>query len=129
MPTSASAIITRKLDNKVFVTKRSRHKKFSPSKWETVGGNIEQGETAEQGLIREVKEELGVRIKSFKPFGNYHWEDRTFYTFIVEMDGEPQPNKDDFDDWGWFSKEEIIKMDFAINCKDKILDYFRQKKS
>lgn len=128
MPTSASAIIIRKKDNKVFVTKRSCHKKFSPGKWETVGGNIEQRETAEQGLTREVKEELGAGIKSYKPFGTYQWEDRIFYTFIVELDNEPQPNRRDFEDWGWFSREEILAMDFAINCKDKILDYFRQNK-
>jgi len=29
-----------------------------------------------------------------------------------------------FEDWSWFSKGEIEKMDFAINCKERILDYY-----
>jgi 8-oxo-dGTP diphosphatase len=129
MPQSASAIIIRPADNKVFATKRSKNKKYSPGKWETVGGTIESGETPEQGLAREVKEELNVGIRQAKPLGTYQWEDRIFHSFIVELDSEPKPNTDDFDDWGWFTKEEIEQMDFAINCKDKILDYYKTIKT
>jgi len=31
------------------------------------GGHVEFGETIEEGLKREIKEELGVRIKEFEP--------------------------------------------------------------
>jgi len=133
MPTSISAIIIRQANDKVFVTKRSKDKKYSPGKWETVGGNVESGETLEQALKREIKEELDVDIKSFKPFGEYKWSDehltRVFKAFIVELVQEPQPNRYDFAEWGWFSKDEIEKMDFAINCKEKILDYFKIEKT
>lgn len=38
----------------------------SPDCWQLVGGGIEKGETPEQGLIREVKEEASYDLKEFK---------------------------------------------------------------
>ncbi len=127
MSFSVSAIIIRKSDNKIFITKRSSDKEFSPGKWETVGGRVEQDETIEQALNREIREELSVKVKSFKPFKDYQYEERVFKTFIVELEKEPTPNKPDFDDWGWFSKEEIEKMDFAVNCKERLIDYYKKQ--
>lgn len=127
MPVSVSAIIIRAKDNKVFVTKRSNDKKFSPGKWETVGGNVEVGETLEEALKREIREEINTEIKNFYYFKDYQWNERIFKTFVVELEKEPIPNKEDFEDWGWFSKEEVEKMDFAINCKERIIDYYNKK--
>jgi 8-oxo-dGTP diphosphatase len=125
MFTSVSAIIIRSSDNKTFVTKRSLNKEISPGKWETVGGKVETGENIEQALAREVKEELNVEIKTYQYFGDYQWGTWIFKVFVIELKSEPEPNKDDFEDWGWFTKEEIEKMDFAINCRDKVLDYLK----
>jgi len=37
-----------------------------PDCWQLIGGGIEEGETPEEGLIREVKEEVGYDLKEFK---------------------------------------------------------------
>jgi len=123
---SVSAIIIRKEDNKVFITRRKENKEFSPGLWETVGGRIEKGETVEEALKREVKEELNVDIKNFDHFGDYGYKDynKLFKTFIVELEKEPIPNKSDFEEWGWYLKEEIENKKFAANCKERIMDYY-----
>ena len=43
-----------KKDNKVFITERG-HGEFK-GKWEFPGGKIEPGETAEEAVVREIKE-------------------------------------------------------------------------
>lgn len=92
--------------------------------WETVGGRIEENETPEQALVREIKEEINSDVGSYKFFKDYYFDNRVFKTFVVKLIGDPNPNKEDFDDFGWFSKDEINNLDFAIDCKQRIIDYF-----
>lgn len=48
-------------DNKVFATQRG-YGEFKDG-WEFPGGKIEPGETAEQALVREIREELNTEIE------------------------------------------------------------------
>jgi 8-oxo-dGTP diphosphatase len=42
-----------------------------PSHWDFFGGHLEDGETPEEALAREVKEEIGVDLKRWNSFGRY----------------------------------------------------------
>jgi 8-oxo-dGTP diphosphatase len=48
--------------DRVFIAKRHTHGSL-PGKWEFPGGKLEAGETPEQGLKREIREEFGIPIK------------------------------------------------------------------
>ena len=43
-----------------------------PRHWDLIGGHVEDGETPEEELIREVKEELDYNLKEYKFFKEYH---------------------------------------------------------
>lgn len=67
------AVIQRE-DGKIFCCKRG--KGALKGKWEFPGGKIEQGETPEQAIIREIKEELSATIKPIKYLGEVSHEYR-----------------------------------------------------
>ena len=47
--------------NEILISKRAEHKKFGLM-WECSGGSILKGETSLEGIIRELKEELGIEF-------------------------------------------------------------------
>jgi len=42
-----------------------------PNHWDLFGGHIEEGETPEIALTREIEEELGIIVYNFKKFNEY----------------------------------------------------------
>jgi NADH pyrophosphatase NudC (nudix superfamily) len=57
--------------DKILLLKRSKSKRYSPNLWEFVSGFLKGGESAEEAVLREIKEETNLKvkiIKSGKPF-------------------------------------------------------------
>lgn len=52
-----------------------------PGYWDLIGGHVEEGETPEQALVREVKEELDIDLKEY-----------TFYKKYVCLTGDAYEN-------------------------------------
>lgn len=50
-------------EGKILLTKRHPLKKAYPSLWENTGGSALQGETSSEAALREVVEEIGVKVQ------------------------------------------------------------------
>ncbi|MDD7718833.1 MAG: 8-oxo-dGTP diphosphatase [Eubacteriaceae bacterium] len=83
---------------KVLMLYRNKKKKdMNQGKWIGVGGKLEPGESPEECLLREVFEETGLKITSFKSCGQVNfildaWEDEITYLFTAdEFEGQLVP--------------------------------------
>ena len=63
MPLFVTAVALVDRDGRVLVQQRSAHRSMA-GLWEFPGGKVELGETPEQALIRELREELGIETSS-----------------------------------------------------------------
>ena len=88
-----AAIICDSLENttKIFATARG-YGEFK-GKWEFPGGKLEAGETSKQALIREIQEELSVKIEIGELIDTIEYDYPTFHLSMdcflcVVVDGE-----------------------------------------
>lgn len=108
-----------KSGNKVFITKRG-HGEFK-GKWEFPGGKIELRETAEEAIVREIKEELKSTIKVIKYFGeiNDTHGDKIFNVkfYICELvDGDLELTEHLASKW--IESKNIIQSDFLESDRE-----------
>lgn len=67
-------------ENKILATKRGYGEFINM--WEFPGGKIESGETKEQALVREIKEELNIEISVDKFAIDIEYQYPNFYLFM-----------------------------------------------
>ena len=101
--------------NKFMIFQRPAHKARGLL-WEFVGGKVEQGETKEQALIRECREELNVLLSVGDVFMDvvYDYPDLTVHlTLFNATISEGEPQKIEHNDIKWITPSEIPNYEFC----------------
>lgn len=113
MQTVTAAILIR--EDKVFIGQRKAGKRMAHL-WEFPGGKLEHGETPEDCLSREMKEEFGVQVAVREFFGEsvYHYEYGSIrlLAFLVDWTGG-EMSLLDHQDCRWVSFGDLERYDFV----------------
>lgn len=114
-----------KKGDKIFITRRS-YGEFQDM-WEFPGGKIEVGETKEEALIREIKEELELDINNLEYLTTVEYDYTSFHLtmhcFICEICGGSL-NLNAHNDAKWVSLDELESQDWVpadVEVVEKIL--------
>ncbi len=104
-----------------------------PAHWDLIGGHVEVGESPEEALVREVKEELDYDLKEYRFFKKYTCLSGDAYPNIKYIYTGP------FDlpieeitllEGAWpryFKPEEVKDIRFANILKDIVLEYMASR--
>jgi 8-oxo-dGTP diphosphatase len=103
-------------DGRILVTQRSE-KMDLPLKWEFPGGKIEEGETIEECLVREIFEELNIQVKILLPLQpNTHLYPNGKEIYLLPFVCEYLSGSillTEHADFKWLKKEELSSLDWA----------------
>jgi 8-oxo-dGTP diphosphatase len=124
-------LIVMNKNNQILLCKRSKDDEDCKETWSIPGGGCEFDEGIEEALVREIKEELGCKIKKFTYFKSYFMklgEDfiaRAIY-FYGEISGKIKLNNE-LSEYKWFNLDDknLLKLNFAFNQKEVVKDFIK----
>lgn len=104
-----------------------------PHHWDLIGGHVDDGETPEESLIRETKEEIDFDLKDFQFWKTYECLEgdvypniKHIYTGKINLPLE-EIKLQEGERLSFFKREEIKDVKFANILKKIILDYISEK--
>ncbi|MDR1781524.1 MAG: (deoxy)nucleoside triphosphate pyrophosphohydrolase [Bacilli bacterium] len=116
-----------KKNNKYLACQRSPYKKLA-NMWEFPGGKLEEHETSEEALIRELREELNVEVINIRLYKNitHTYEHGTFnldFYFCDIFDDSTIMLNEENQAYNWFTKDELLKLNFVSSAIDIIKSF------
>lgn len=111
-------------DGRILLGRRAPHRKAYPDRWDVIGGRVEHGETEEQALARELREEIGIaplsceKLCSLRDTGPAERGEATYHLYLVRAwtGGEPAMTNDEHTMLAWFTVADACALpDLALD--------------
>jgi 8-oxo-dGTP pyrophosphatase MutT (NUDIX family) len=128
---SAGAVVFKKEDDKIYyllLRYQGTSHRTDKDYWDLPKGHIEKGETLEETVKREVKEETGLKdvkiVPGFKETIKYFfkWEDKNILKFVTFFTAEAETDKVEISDehigFEWLSYDQALSKVTFKNAKE-----------
>ncbi len=112
-------------NGKILLLKRNSGKEFFPGKWNFISGFVKEKESAEDAVLREVCEEIGVEgeiVKASKVFeveqGSKRW---VVIAFLISAKSDKlKINRNEHSEHAWINPEQVYEFDCVSGIKEKL---------
>lgn len=133
-PSLAIGVVIKNKEGKILFVQEKRNKCYEKAKgvWGLPVGKVEWTESVEEGLKREIQEELSVRVKPIGLIGVYQYcRDNSQclgLAFVVELMGSEKDidyNHDEIQAIQWLDINQVFNSDirFRYGVKEVLKDY------
>ena len=99
----------------IFLQKRSMNKDRQPGLWDSsASGHVDSGEGYDACAVREVREEIGLRLKAspervFKLTASPETDQEHVWVYRCTSEGPFTLNEDEIERGGWFAPEKVTR--------------------
>jgi NAD+ diphosphatase len=124
-PRLSPAVITLIEDGDRLLLARSPH--FAPGVYSTLAGFVEPGESLEEAVVREVREEVGVELADLRYFGSQPWPfpNSLMIGFTARYaGGEIRPQEGEIEDARWFTRDDLPLLPFRASIARSLIEDF-----
>lgn len=121
---SPAVIVAVTRENRILLAHAGR---FKDGMYSVLAGFVEPGETLEECLRREVREEVGIEIKDIRYFGSQSWPfpDSLMIGFTAQYGGgELTIDQKEILEAGWFSADNLPLIPERISIARRLIDWF-----
>lgn len=105
----------------------ARSPRFVPGVYSTLAGFVEPGESAEECVVREVREEVGIEVGSLQYLGSQGWPfpHSLMLGFHAEyVGGEIVPQPDEIEDARWFPIDRLPPLPMPRSIARYLIDLY-----
>jgi NAD+ diphosphatase len=108
----------------------ARNARFPDGMYSCVAGFVEPGETLEQAVHREIREEVGIEVRDLQYFGSQPWpfpHSLMIGFFAQYASGDLTPDGDEIADARWFSPSDLPGLPGEISIARALIDAWRRR--
>ena len=121
---SPAVIVAVEHEGKLLLGRAAR---FVEPFYSVLAGFVEPGESLEEAVHREIKEEVGISVKDVRYFGSQPWPfpDSLMVGFTAAYaGGELRIDGQEIIDAGWFDAENLPRIPGTISIARRLIDWF-----
>jgi NAD+ diphosphatase len=104
----------------------AHNKNFRPNWYSVLAGFVEPGETFEDCVVREVMEEVGIRVKNIRYFGSQPWPfpDSLMVGFVAEHEsGEILVDGVEIEEAAWYRFDNLPHRPMTTTIAGQLIDF------